>query len=448
MSNPKQLKLIALHEFLEKQDVALINELYEHPATCMSVFRELPSLAKHIIIRILFINQPIARQLINTWVQRDKKEELAKAIGVISGLRIWDPLENNLAFELNNVFRVNLQKALFGGGETWTTAKDALGPDKHAKSVDDLDGYAKERWDALLSYLTRESTKGIGPEIIELLKYSNLCDANGETRFQFLLLDRSSQVWYILIKYLDYVQKLGMDLVKVLSFVLQLGFCSLGIDYPCDNSDEQMSRVIQHFRELGLIFKRKGTAKRFYPTRLALSISIAGAPRLENHENCEQFIVVETNYRIYAYTDSDLHYAIISLFSEVLYRFPFMIVAQMSRDSVQQSADYGINAPQILHYLRSSAHPTCRKNQHWVPQVVSDNIHLWCDERQRLKFKTGTLYNQFLTQEDFEFLRDYAQDIDALIWQSPEKRFMVVTPESHEQIKRYYKTIKDRRHDD
>ena len=100
----------------------------------------------------------------------------------------------NFAFELNNVFRVNLQKALFGGGETWTTAKDALGPDKHAKSVDDLDGYAKERWDALLSYLTRESTKGIGPEIIELLKYSNLCDANGETRFQFLLLDRSSQV--------------------------------------------------------------------------------------------------------------------------------------------------------------------------------------------------------------------------------------------------------------
>ena len=79
---------------------------------------------------------------------------------------------------------------------------------------------------------------------------------------------------------------------------------------------------------------------------------------------------------------------------------------------------------------------------------MSDNIHLWCDERQRLKFKTGTLYNQFLTQEDFEFLRDYAQDIDALIWQSPEKRFMVVTPESHEQIKRYYKTIKDRRHDD
>ena len=44
-------------------------------------------------------------------------------------------------------------------------------------------------------------------------------------------------------------------------------------------------------------------------------------------------------------------------------------------------------------------------------KVVSDNIQLWCAERDRLKFNEGTLYNQFLTQEDFEMLRDYAQDI-------------------------------------
>jgi hypothetical protein len=41
----------------------------------------------------------------------------------------------------------------------------------------------------------------------------------------------------------------------------------------------------------------------------------------------------------------------------------------MSRDSIQQSADYGISAPQILNYLRSSAHPVSRKNKYWVPQV-------------------------------------------------------------------------------
>ena len=47
----------------------------------------------------------------------------------------------------------------------------------------------------------------------------------------------------------------------MLSFILQLGFCSLGTDYVCDNDDTEMSQVIQHFRELGLVFKRKRSSK-------------------------------------------------------------------------------------------------------------------------------------------------------------------------------------------
>ena len=68
------------HEFLRKQDGHIINELYEHPATCMSVFRELPVIAKHVIIRILFINQPIARQLIDTWVKPNERDSLEDAV--------------------------------------------------------------------------------------------------------------------------------------------------------------------------------------------------------------------------------------------------------------------------------------------------------------------------------------------------------------------------------
>ena len=64
-------------------------------------------------------------------------------------------------------------------------------------------------------------------------------------------------VWYLLIQYLSFVQMKNFNLVKVLSFILQLGFCSLGVDYVCDNDDQEMSQVIQHFRELGLVFKRK-----------------------------------------------------------------------------------------------------------------------------------------------------------------------------------------------
>ena len=49
--------------------------------------------------------------------------------------------------------------ALFGGGETWTPASTTHGADKHKKSLTELDSYAKERWDCLLSYLARGTGK-------------------------------------------------------------------------------------------------------------------------------------------------------------------------------------------------------------------------------------------------------------------------------------------------
>ena len=50
-----------------------------------------------------------------------------------------------------------------------------------------------------------------------------------------------------------------------------------------------------------------------------------------------RFIVVETNYRIYAYTDSHLQIALLGLFTEVLYRFPNLCVGIISRDSCRQA---------------------------------------------------------------------------------------------------------------
>ena len=44
-----------------------------------------------------------------------------------------------------------------------------------------------------------------------------------------------------------------------------------------------------------------------------------------------------------------------------------------------------------------------------IPPTVSDQIRLWELERDRFKFSDGVLYNQFLSQMDFELLRDYAK---------------------------------------
>lgn len=114
---------------------------------------------------------------------------------------------------------------------------------------------------------------------------------------------------------------------------------------------ESLLRFLQHLREFGLVYQRKvitlvihsffkslifkisdqRKAGRFYPTRLALDI--ASGPKKSMLNSMTQssnpsagYIVVETNYRVYAYTDSGLQVALIALFCELIYRLILSVI--------------------------------------------------------------------------------------------------------------------------
>jgi hypothetical protein len=61
-------------------------------------------------------------------------------------------------------------------------------------------------------------------------------------------------------------------------------------------------------------------AGRFYPTRLALDIA-SGRRKAASEMTRAGYIVVETNYRVYAYTENNLQVALLGLFTEMLLRF-------------------------------------------------------------------------------------------------------------------------------
>lgn len=50
---------------------------------------------------------------------------------------------------------------------------------------------------------------------------------------------------------------------------------------------------------------------------------------------------------LHPWAESELQIALIALFSEMLYRFPNMVVAQVTRESVQQAIASGITAQQV-----------------------------------------------------------------------------------------------------
>jgi transcription initiation factor TFIIH subunit 4 len=52
----------------------------------------------------------------------------------------------------------------------------------------------------------------------------------------------------------------------------------------------------------GIVYRRKRKAKRFYPTRLATTLTNGKSAIQQAETEQEGFILLETNYRIYAYT--------------------------------------------------------------------------------------------------------------------------------------------------
>ncbi|KAH7983463.1 hypothetical protein HPB52_012221 [Rhipicephalus sanguineus] len=131
-------------------------------------------------------------------------------------------------------------------------------------------------------------------------------------------------------------------------------------DYSTEGMSESLLVFLQHLREFGLVYQRKRRSGRFYPTRLAINLA-SGLKETTLRSFEAGYIMVETNYRVYAYTNSQLQVALLALFCELLYRFPNLVVARLTRESVRQALRSGITSNQIIKFLRMYAHPEALK---------------------------------------------------------------------------------------
>lgn len=446
----KGLQCKNLQDYLKTLPTNVLDKLFSHPTTCLAVFRDLLEVAKHLVVRLLFVEQPVPQAVIASWIGQGYQKEHEEAVRILSELKIWQEasIPGGLAgWTLNPSFRKNCKISIFGGGKAWMI-KANVEADSKARDVEYLDKYAMERWECVLHYMVgSQQQEGISADAVRILLHAGLMKRDEEdgspviTRegFQFLLLDTPAQVWYFMLQYLDTVQNRGLDLVLCLNFLFQLSFSVLGKDYSTEGMNDGLLTFLQHLREFGLVYQRKRKGGKFYPTRLA--INLVSGRSIPASFRKEGYIVIETNYRIYAYTDSNLQVALLGLFTEMLYRFPNMCVAVLTRDSVRMALKSGITAEQITGFLRLHAHPRLLAAgiPTILPPTVVDQITLWEKERDRFTFTEGVLYSQFLSQSDFNVLRDFAQDLGVLVWQNDKRRTMLVTKQGHDEVKKFWK---------
>ncbi|XP_017781706.1 PREDICTED: general transcription factor IIH subunit 4 [Nicrophorus vespilloides] len=449
---PSNLECKNLYDYLKTRSSAVLEKLYNHPTICLAVYRELPELGRQYVIRILFVEQPVPQAVVASWGSQAYSKEHVYVSKVLTELSVWleSPIPGGLTgWILSSTFKRNLKIALLGGGKPWSMSS-ALEVDSKARDVSFLDSYSMERWECVLHYMVgSQQQEGISADAVRILIHAGLMkcdDVDGSsviTRqgFQFLLLDRQAQVWHFILHYLDTVENKGLDLAECLTFLFQLSFSTLGKDYSTEGMSNGLLVFLQHLREFGLVYQRKRKAGRFYPTRLALNITSSQSQALLEEDTPKGYIVVETNYRVYAYTDSNLQVALLGLFTELLYRFPNVIVGILTRDSIRQALKGGITAEQIIGYLKQHVHPQMLRGEakQPLPPTVVDQIKLWELERNRLTYSEGVLYGQFLSQNDFNVLREFAHTNGHLIWCNRDKRTMVVSKAGHDDVKKFWK---------
>lgn len=68
-------------------------------------------------------------------------------------------------------------------------------------------------------------------------------------------------------------------------------------------------------------------------------------------------MIVESNFKVYAYTDSDLYRAILRLFMREDYIFKNLVVGMLTRESLKEAFKKRITAKQIIGFIETHAHP-------------------------------------------------------------------------------------------
>lgn len=351
--------------------------------------------------------------------------------------------------------------------------------DKHKVGIPFLEQHAISRWESILHFMVgTQQTEVPNDGVLSLLHHSGLMEGTDpynmritNAGFQFLLQDVNAQIWTLLLQYLNMAEKLQMDPVDVLNFIFMLGSLELGKDYSLSVLSGTQVHMLEDLRDYGIVYQRKSSSRRFYPTRLATTLTsdatsvrsaassmdvamskpvtatnvssangVSGAGSGTSSSimgGNTGFIILETNFRLYAYTDSPLQIAVLNLFVSLKSRFANMVAGNITRESVRSALSNGIKADQIIQYLTVHAHPQMQKSEPILPPTVVDQIKLWQIEMDRIKAVEGYLFTNFRNFNEYSMVATYAKQLGVVVWESQAKRKFFVTKEGNSQVVEY-----------
>ncbi|KAK4271531.1 hypothetical protein QN277_020215 [Acacia crassicarpa] len=429
-----------------------LDNLYENGFICEAILRSLPPLAKKYVLQMLYIDAQVTAKSLEEWVLPDGTSKHRVAIDRLVQLRVFIETvdrKSEKSYKLNPTFQRSLQNLLIIGG---TLPREPMPSNITVRlpTLEDLEAYALEQWERFLLRLISpnqvERPSNISSSLMKVFQRQLMIQRDKEaprlteSGFQFLLMDTNAQLWYFIREYISNSEARGVDAAELISFLLELSFHVIGEAYNVNTLTDFQRNIIKDLADLGLVKLQQGRKESwFIPTKLATNLSVSLAD-----SSCRKqgFVVVETNFRVYAYSTSKLHCEILRLFSSVEYQLPNLIVGGITKESLYNAFENGITAEQIISFLQQNAHPRVAERMPSVPENVTDQMRLWESDLNRVEMTEAYFYDEFPSRDAFEGACDCAREWNGLLWEDSKKMHMVVKMEVHPYVRDYLRRQK------
>ncbi|CAE6406517.1 unnamed protein product [Rhizoctonia solani] len=385
----------------------------------------LRQLDRQLVLNLLWCDAGVPLQGLMGWAKPDAITDMQTSVSDLKALSVLRVSASNPpSVMLTTAYRDALRVALRGGGDHRSFGLPVPPRGPAQMSVEQLDKKALEHWETILHYMvdTASSRERPGGGALHLLVAGGwLEEGRGgggheitSTGFQFLLQSPRAQLWDILLQYLHMSDARRMDIAEVLSFLFMLSLMKLGQEYSCDNLSPTQNAMMTDLKDYGIVYITHNANKSFFPTRLATTLTSSLPPLPPSISSTgtdpsdRGFIILETNYRLYAYTDNPLQTSVLNLFVALRSRFPNLVVGHITRESVKRALAKGISAEQIISYLETHAHPQMRY-----------------------------LYTEFGSQADYELVLRYAKEMNLVLYESARDRQFFAKADGHAAIRQY-----------
>ncbi|CAB1113125.1 unnamed protein product [Ectocarpus sp. CCAP 1310/34] len=306
--------------------------------TCRALLQSLPQLAKQHVMRLLFVEGPVGKGMLKSWVKKEYQRVHAASVRKLVSLRVLLPSADGQEYQLNPPFRENLQRALCASDKTPWQGDVPLSADRSPPTVAKIERQMHSQWQDVLYFLVGSDEEGRSTPPARVVKFmeesglmrpvrgggalritdkgqeeawncsrgarggSFLCLRGGVGRggarvlstssmlegavyprrtglYEFMLKEAHVQAWMVvhaLINGYGRTQPGCRD--ELLAFLFQLSYCKVGDAYPLGALTQTQRDLAQDFVELGLLFKRKAKSTRFYPTSIAVNLIFGSSP--------------------------------------------------------------------------------------------------------------------------------------------------------------------------